>query len=177
MSNSSSEEELLNKFLSFANEHQGNIYIGWNLKDTTYGIQMIQNRINEIIGDHRIPIDNNEIYDLDDILEKKYGMNYMSDPKLRNLAKYNKLTLLGFMDGLRECDLFDTSNYRPIELSTNRKVRIISNLFMLLLQNKLQVENKSLKLKIIEFIKDPIVSSIIGIISVLLAILGILIAL
>ena len=175
--NYSSEKDLLKDFLKFAIQNQGKSYITWNMKDSTFGIQVIQKRINQLVGDKKIPIDDNEIFDMDEILQKKYGLNYVSHPKLKNLAKLNDMTMLGFINGARESELFERSDYRSIEQSTNRKVRIISNLTELLFENKLKVENRTPLSYFKEFIYNPIIQVLLGIISILLAILGIMISL
>lgn len=172
----SSETEILKGFLNFVKQNQDKFYLGWNLKDSTYGIQVIQNRINQLIGDEKIPIDNNDIYDLDNILEKKFGFNYVSHPKLYNLAKLNNLTIIDFINGSEECKLFEYSEFRKIEQSTNRKVRIISNLLTLLFANNLRVEKQSILSKFRDLISNPYFQLIIAITGILLTIVGIIIS-
>lgn len=167
----SSETEMLKDFLNFVKQNQDKFYLGWNLKDSTYGIPVIQNRINQLIGNVKIPINNSDMYDLDTILEKKFGFNYVSHPKLYNLAKRNNLTLINFVDGSEECKLFENSEYRKIEQSTNRKVRTISNLLTLLFANNLKVENQSISSKFRDLISSPYIQIFIGILLTIISII------
>ena len=172
----SSETELLKGFLNFIKQNQNKFYLGWNLKDSTYGIQVIQTRIDQLIGNEKIPINNNDIYDLDDILEKKFGFNYITHPKMYNLAKLNNLTIIDFIDGSEECKLFEQSEHRKIEQSTNRKARSISSLLTLLFANNLRVEKQSLSSKFKDLISNPYFQLIIAITGILLTIFGIIIS-
>lgn len=167
----SSETEMLKDFLNFVKQNQDKFYLGWNLKDSTYGIPVIQNRINQLIGNVKIPINNSDMYDLDTILEKKFGFNYVSHPKLYNLAKRNNLTLINFVDGSEECKLFENSEYQKIEQSTNRKVRTISNLLTLLFANNLKVENQSISSKFRDLISSPYIQIFIGILLTIISII------
>jgi hypothetical protein len=172
----SSETEMLKGFLNFVKQNQDKFYLGWNLKDSTYGIPVIQKRINQLIGNEKIPINNSDIYDLDTILEKKFGFNYVSHPKLYNIAKLNNSTLINFIDGSEECKLFENSEYRKIEQSTNRKVRIILKLLTSLFANDLKVENQSISSKFRDLISSPYFQLLIAIIGILLTIFGIIIS-
>ena len=84
-----------------------------------------------------------QIVDLDDIFTKKYGRNYVDDPKLRCLAEVNNITLKNFVDGIDEIRLFDKKEYKKIENSTNRKVNVITDYLITAFDNKLKISKQS----------------------------------
>lgn len=141
------------------------------MSDSTYGIQAIQNRVSQLIGDVKLPINDIDIYDLDSILERKFGVGYVSHPKLYQLAILNGITTKNYINGSEERMLFEKSDYKLIELSTNRKVRIISALVSLLIKNKLQVEDISTTARIKESFSDPRVQTLIGLLGLLIAVI------
>ncbi len=165
--NCPNEKELLATFLVFAKNNSGRIYIGWNISDSTYGIQAIQNRIYQLIGDVNLGICECSIYDLDSILEWKFGHDYVSHPKLYRLASLNGITTNNYIEGSKEQELFENSDYKSIELSTNRKVRMISNISDLFITNKLKVERVSTISRIKDFLYNPGLQTLVGLLGLL----------
>lgn len=162
---------MLIQFLDFTRDNSGKVYIGWNISDSTYGMPVIQNRVYQLIGNTNLSIDMNNIYDLDNMLERKFGVKYISHPKLYHLATQNGITTKNYIDGSEERKLFESFDYKTIELSTNRKVRIISKIADLFITNNLKVENMSARARMRLCLSDPIIQTVLGFLGVLITLL------
>ncbi|MGA9188301.1 MAG: 3'-5' exonuclease [Methanosarcina sp.] len=46
----SNEKEMLEEFYEYIRNHTDNIFVGWNLKNDTYGLQVIERRYKQVIG-------------------------------------------------------------------------------------------------------------------------------
>ena len=56
---------------------------------------------------------------------------------MKTLAEINNIQLLVFKDGTEEAELYNTKEYRQIELSSNRKTHVIHEFLILSLEDKL----------------------------------------
>ena len=122
------EKRLLSEFVKFMENHKKYIIVTWNGTDTTYGIPLIARRCKELNIVEQLPIELEDVVDLDKIFKKRYGRDYVNGhPKLRILAEKNQFTLKNFVEGIEEIRLFDNEKYRKIEMSTERKVKVIAN--------------------------------------------------
>ena len=137
------EKDLLSAFVNKIKEYQSYTILTWNQKSSTYGIQHIQRRCRDLDVTEDFPIQMEQVVDLGDIFTKKYGRNYVDDPKLRCLAEVNNITLKNFVDGIDEIRLFDKKEYKKIENSTNRKVNVITDYLITALNNKLKISKQS----------------------------------
>ena len=136
---SKSENEMLYEFFEHIKNNLDKIYVGWNLKDITYGTQVLERRYRELLGEEP-PIINN-VFDLDGILEKKYGKKYVGhEPqgKLYNLLELNKISCMDFLSGKTEADLYEKKDFRKIEMSNSRKVMGINLILKLMFDNNLK---------------------------------------
>ncbi len=136
-----SESKLLSEFVKHMQKYQNHIVVTWNQKSSTYGVQHLQRRCQELEASDKFPIKLENVIDLDDIFVAKYGRNYTKDPKLRNLAQLNEVTLQNFVDGIDEIKLFNEKEYKKIENSTNRKVGVIADCLILAFHNKLKTNS------------------------------------
>lgn len=78
------------------------------------------------------------LYDLDSMIEARYGDDYAKHPKRRNLASLNNIWMPSFKTGKDEADAVKTANYGMIEWSTSEKAHIISILLSRLLGGTLR---------------------------------------
>ena len=99
----------------------------------------MQRRCKDLEIKDGIPINLEQVTDLDDIFTKKYGRKYVDDPKLRKLAEINNITLQNFVDGKEEIRLFHEKEYKKIENSTNRKVNVIADYLSAAFNNQLEI--------------------------------------
>ncbi len=134
------EKELLQNFYYFLKNTEDKIFVTWNQKSSTYGIQYLSRRCKEHDISDSLPIDMVKVVDLDDLFAAQYGKNYVSHPKLRTLAELNHLQLENFVDGKNEIELLKKSHFKKIENSTNRKVGLIHDLMHLGLRDGLKTK-------------------------------------
>lgn len=135
---SKSEEEMLSEFFEHIENNPDKIYVGWNLKNITYGTQVLERRYRELLGVEPPTINN--VFDLDGILEKKYGKKYVShepNGKLHNLLKLNDISDKGFLSGKTEAAFYKKKEFRKIEMSNSCKVMGINDILKLMFDNKL----------------------------------------
>ncbi len=139
---SESEEKMLGAYFQHLNNNRDELYVHWNMNDTVYGFEAIRNRYSQITGQQGIIIPSDQLFDLDDLVEKKYGKHYAPHPKLYHLAKINRYSMLGFRSGKDEAELFKQSAFFENKLSTIRKVHIIANILEDFLYDRLLTDNR-----------------------------------
>jgi len=153
-----SEKELLSKFFEFIKSKSNICITGWNLKDITYGFPVLQRRYRELNGeDIQIKFQN---IDIDDMIEQEYGKEYVPHKpsgKMFNLFGVNRISRQYFLPGKDEAEKGEAGEYRPIELSSNTKVRGFMDVLDLIIDNRLMTTN-SIKSKIHRLI-DKILDS------------------
>jgi len=140
------EKEILVNFVKFLNENPDKIFVTWNQKSSTYGFPHLAQRCKENSIVTQQSINDTNMIDLDDLLEKQFGLGYAQHPKLHYLADLNGVTLTNFIDGKEEISMYYKKEYKKIENSTNRKVGIISALMDLAFDDKLKVDKNRLPL-------------------------------
>jgi hypothetical protein len=130
-----SEKGILTEFVQLLQGKKGYALAGWNWGGTVYGIAHVQERL-EANGLEPKVLERTAI-DIAKVVKAKYGESYVKDPKLKNLAKANRIPLLGFVDGRTEPSLFVKKKFVRLERSTKKKVEILSSVIKRLLDNSL----------------------------------------
>ena len=132
---------MLSEFFEHINNNPDEIYVGWNLKNISYGTQVLERRYKELLGKEPPIIKN--VFDLDGIIEEKYGKKYVEhDPqgKLYNLLRLNDISCKDFLSGKDEAEFYEKKDFRKIEMSNSRKVMGIKKILELLFYNKLKTK-------------------------------------
>lgn len=124
------EKEMLNEFSKFVKRHQHHKWVHWNMRDSNYGFEAINNRIRILKG---IPFEINDDlkFDFPRILGQIYTYGYeKNQPKgrLLNLASRNKISTDQSLTGQEEADAFTRKDYLPLHISTLKKVDIIESI-------------------------------------------------
>lgn len=134
------EKEMLNEFSTFVRSYPAHKWIHWNMRDSNYGFEAINNRI-RILGGQTFDIADDFKYDFPIILGHIYTYGYeKNQPKgrLLNLSDRNNITLLNALTGKDEATAFDNKEYLKLHMSTLKKVDIIASIIH-------RVENDELK--------------------------------
>jgi xanthosine utilization system XapX-like protein len=124
------EKEMLNDFSNFVRQYPSFKWIHWNMRDSNYGFEAINNRI-EILGGQPFDVADDFKYDLPRILGQIYTYGYEANkPKgrLLNLADRNNITTKQALTGEEEASAFDNKEYLKLHISTLRKVDIIDTI-------------------------------------------------
>lgn len=138
------EKEMLMDFSSFVSLNATHKWIHWNMRDSNYGFEAINNRIKILKGiEFQIPDDFK--YDFPRILGRIYTYGYEKNkPKgrLLNLAERNNISTANAMTGKEEADAFDNKEYLKLHISTLRKVDIIESIIHRVENEELKVNSK-----------------------------------
>jgi len=155
------ENTVLREFYNYVGRNPNKIYVGWNFKGVTYGPQILERRYKELFGKNPPKI--NFVFDLDDVIEAIYGKLYVDhgdNGKMYNLFTLNDISTLDFLGGMKEAELCEKNDIRPVERSTDRKVRGMMNVLDFLISGDLKttrtIKYNKLQKIINNFEKSPI---------------------
>lgn len=138
------EKEMLTDFSSFVSQNATHKWIHWNMRDSNYGFEAINNRI-KILKGTTFQIPDDFKYDFPRILGQIYTYDYENNkPKgrLLNLADRNNISTVNAMTGKEEADAFDNKEYLRLHMSTLRKVDIIESIMYRVENQELKVNSK-----------------------------------
>ena len=135
------EKEMLEDFSNFVKKYPSFKWIHWNMRDSNYGFEAINNRI-AILGGQAFDIADDFKYDLPRMLGQIYTYGYeVNKPKgrLLNLADRNHITTKQALTGEEEASAFDSKEYLRLHISTLRKVDILDTIIDRAQSNSLKV--------------------------------------
>ena len=136
------EKEMLNEFSALVTSHPAHRWIHWNMRDSNYGFEAINNRI-KILKGTNFDIADEFKYDFPIILGHIFTHGYeRNKPKgrLLNLCDRNHITTQNALTGQDEADAFDKKEYLKLHMSTLKKVDVIASIIS-------RVENDNLKVQ------------------------------
>lgn len=136
------EKNMLAGFTKYVSKHKSHKWIHWNMRDSNYGFEAINNRI-KILGGKQFEIEDDLKIDFPQMLGKLYTFGYeMNKPKgrLLNLAYRNNISSINALTGKEEADTFDKKEYLKLHMSTLRKVDIINTILTNLEDGELKVK-------------------------------------
>lgn len=173
------EKLMLDEFYDYVRRHSSHIWLHWNMRDINYGFPAIAHRYQVLQGNPE-EIKESRLVDLSRLLIAIYGSGYIQHPRLNNLVDKNHVTHRDFLDGKAEADAFDNKQYVKLHQSTLRKVDIFANILERAADGSLQVNSTwkdvygNYPSAAIELIKEnPIISTLVGLISFVSAVIGI----
>lgn len=140
------EKTVLLEFYKYVERNPNRTYVGWNFKGVTYGPLILERRYKELFGTK--PPKLNFVIDLDDVIEAEYGKLYVDHGdkgKMYNLFILNDISTLDLLDGMKEAELSEKNEIRPVERSTDRKVRGMMNILDFLISRNLKTTRTSIK--------------------------------
>lgn len=139
------ERNMLAEFYEFVKNNNTKIWIHWNMRDNNYGFSAIEHRFKVLGGTPEIITDDKKI-DLALLLKNLYGQNYIEDPKMLNILKFNNIFPKNFLSGEQESIAFDSGDFYKLSMSTSSKVRAFSNIIDLAIDNSLKTNTPKLNL-------------------------------
>lgn len=161
------EKAMLKDFFTHVSEYRGWTWAHWNMRNINFGFQAIEHRY-RVLGGNPCIIEENDKFDVADILQKVYGPNYSKKPMLVNVCSLNEISSDLFLSGADEAESFERSEYLKLHQSTQKKVDFISYIAELALEKRLKTQYKWYKLYgyspkvIVELLKDHWVIVLIG---------------
>jgi hypothetical protein len=124
------ESDMLAEFSDFVKSHASYRWVHWNMRDSNYGFEAIDNRI-RILDGQTFDIDDDRKYDFPRILRLLYTYAYEKnnpDGRLLNLAKRNNISTIHALTGAEESTAFNNKEYLRLHMSTLKKVDIIESI-------------------------------------------------
>lgn len=132
------EKELLKRYNDFIKTHKNSFFVHWQMRNTSFGFQAIENRIQHLLCIVPEIIDKDKKIDLMRVLYDIYGDGFSVHPIMIDMAKLNNLYDHRFLTGDIEAKEFFNQNYSAVTRSTIRKVSIFSEFVRLIYKNKLK---------------------------------------
>jgi len=169
------EKEMLKLFICFLKEHKNFYWIHWNMRDINFGFEAINHRC-KILDVEIEEINDDKKLNLAKALTDIYGAKYIDHPRFENLRKYNNITGKSYLMGDGELEAFKNKKFKKLNLSTHRKVEILSAIFDKLSSKKLKHKANILDIYgaspqgFLDFVKENPVGFIIW--NIVLLILG-----
>ncbi len=135
------ERYVLESFYAFLRENSDTRIVHWNMNRSDFGFQALENRY-EYITDGKAPgrTSQDRLYDLDALIESRYGRGYVDHSKLYNMAKLNEFRTRYLLTGKEEAEKFDNHEHGDIRRSATEKARLIAFLAKRLLQGTLETK-------------------------------------
>lgn len=75
------EAQMLEAYFQFLENNREKLYVHWNMNDTVYGFESIRNRYKQLTGNIGIALPGEQLFDLDDMVEKNMANDL---PLIRN---------------------------------------------------------------------------------------------
>jgi REase_DpnII-MboI len=136
------EKDLLKRFYEVLRTSPGARVVHWNMHSAHYGFPAIAARYRYLFEqDPPVALQADRLYDLDSLIEGRFGEAYAKHPKFRNIATLNGIYMPFFKAGKEEADAVKTADYGTIERSTSEKAHIIAILLDHLLSGTLRTQN------------------------------------
>ena len=96
------------------------------MHDINYGFSAIEHRCRVLKGDPFV-IDDNNRFDLADLLIDIYGTSFIAHPRFQKLMEKNEMQAPHFLTGEQEAKAFENCDYVGLHQSTLRKVDLLAN--------------------------------------------------
>lgn len=139
------EKRMLDDYFSFVESRRDYCWIHWNMRDSNYGFDAIENR-HKILKGIPAVIDADRRYDLSRILGQIYTYDFaphMPDGKFLNLINSNGINNQGALKGKEEAVAFEEKEYLKLHISTLRKVYMMESLLSKAYNKKLKVTSSN----------------------------------
>ncbi|WP_299818162.1 hypothetical protein [uncultured Pontibacter sp.] len=135
------EKDTLNEYYKFVRKHKTYKWVHWKMRNQVYGFEAINARYRILNGKPVCIADNNK-YDLPRIIEQLYTSQYekaSEEGKFLSLAKRNKIALGNAISGYQEATAYEDNNHQLLWMSSQQKVKVISELLLLASNDELKV--------------------------------------
>ena len=170
------EKNMLKEFFDYAQNHQGYVWVHWNMRNINYGFAALEHRY-KVLGGDPFEIPESQRCDLSRLLVGLYGDGYINHPRLESLVKKNSISTLDFLNGEAESKAFDNGEYLKLQQSTLRKVDALSQIIDRISDNTLKTNARLREIYggyfvfATETVKEHWAGALLGIIAAIAAII------
>lgn len=134
---------LLQSALKFMRDHAEARWLHWKMTRPEYGFQALADRLTWLSYDPPPLPPSDRRHDLSRIIAERYGRDYAPHPRLQNLIRINGLSSRYARWGAEEPQLTGQGEYTGVQRSATEKVRLLADIFDLLVEGRLQTENSA----------------------------------
>ena len=134
---------ILETFYAFLSAHRDAVFLHWDMGSAEFGFEILAKRY--FFKSSKTPAVETprQQFDVDKLIRAKFGHDYAPHGRLESISKLNDLDLRGFLPGIDEAAKFPTGAWNDLARSSAAKSRLISDLFVRLLQGKLRTNNSA----------------------------------
>jgi hypothetical protein len=132
------EKALLERFYSFLRDRRDKHWVHWNMRNLTFGFEHLEHRYRSLCKAEppTVPVEGR--LNLNDILIDRYGPDYVSSPRMKNLMLLNGELDVRFLDGAKEAEAFTKKEFIRMHSSTISKVEFFRHAIGLAIRGKLR---------------------------------------
>ena len=132
------ERELLSQFYEFLRDRRDKFWVHWNMRNATYGFEHIEHR-GRVLGLQNTPVIPVERrINLNDMIARRYGANYVAHPKMTKLMDLNGGRHRDFLSGAEEVAAFQNNEFMRMHMSTLCKVGFFENIMRKFVKGRLK---------------------------------------
>jgi hypothetical protein len=131
------EGALLERFYSFLRDRREKYWVHWNMRNLTFGFEHLEHRYRSLCKAEPPSIPVEVRLNLNDILIERYGLDYVSPPRMKNLMLLNGEIDVRFLDGAKEAEAFTKKEFIRMHSSTISKVEFFRHAIGLAIKGKL----------------------------------------
>ncbi|OJJ14232.1 hypothetical protein BKI52_43990 [marine bacterium AO1-C] len=144
------ERGMLDDYYEFLKNKTKYKFVHWRMFNSSFGFEAIDNRY-EILGGEPVKIDDENKFDLNDILQQVYTKNYVdkrgaAKGKMQIIAEINDLKKENFLSGKAEAQYFVDKRWMELHQSTEAKVKLFHDIIECLNDKSLKVTAKWYKI-------------------------------
>ncbi len=169
------EKELIGRFFNFLRDRREKYWVHWNMRNLTFGFEHLEHRYRSLCKSEPPSVPVEVQLNLNDILRQRYGSDYASDPKMKNLMLLNGDRDIRFLEGQQEAEAFLKKEFIRMHSSTICKVEFFRHVISLAINGKLRTAGKGLLVRIDRLLESraarviAFVAALAGIISIPIA--------
>ncbi len=132
------ERSMLEQVFQFLSKQQGATLLHWNMNRADYGLRALASRLAHLRrDDFTFERPDDRTFDVDELVKERYGDDYASHPKLKQLADLNAFRFQHFLSGPELADRYDSGQHGDLRRATLDKTKAIAFLYKRMLEGKL----------------------------------------
>lgn len=123
----SREKDMLTRFFDYVKTHPDTRWVHWNMNNATYGFAGLIARYRYLFGEEPPAVFGTaQLFDLDSLIEARYGREFAHHPKMRSLYSLNGFFMPFFADGATEAKAYADGDYGRCERSASTKATLLA---------------------------------------------------
>ena len=169
------EKALLERFYAFLRDRRERYWVHWNMRNLTFGFEHLEHRYRSLCKAEPPSVPVEVRLNLNDILIDRYGPDYASAPRMKNLMLLNGELDVRFLEGAKEAEAFLKKEFIRMHSSTISKVEFFRHVISLAIKGKLRTAGKGILVRIDRLLEGrtarviAFVAAVAGLISIPIA--------